>query len=333
MKDYPNKISSFSLNNMDDEPAELTAPQMRQQALCALIMNSLPAAETEGTPRKLVRDTVHAGGMVNGQKQAWMLLQERYETLEQPRDVHFLLRSLLQPTWPRKLSVEAYQSFAQEQIRMATDLLMNPAGDTDNDKQRRAGWWPSIAEPPSNSPYRAPAARARARTNGQRESVAHRTAFIEAFLDELRCDVREAELRSTAQRRILSLTADNDQAETADVFALPASRAATAMNRKPTFQKHPCVKCGSTKHPKGFACGVKVRCEVCSSDGHIAPYCWIKHGVQLYNRRLPPAMAEQYQRWHEQYKSGTYKPMPGGPPRVRIVHKARQTTPTVTSIR
>mmetsp|Transcript_76471 Transcript_76471/g.127419 ORF Transcript_76471/g.127419 Transcript_76471/m.127419 type:complete len:214 (+) Transcript_76471:151-792(+) len=96
---------------------------------------------------------------------------------------------------------------------------------------------------------------------------------------------------------------------------------------EPTRQKHPCVRCGSVSHPRGFRCKELVECECCNSEDHMTQFCWIKHGLQSFNRRVPALVAEQYARWHEQYRNGTYRPLPGGPPRVRVRSRPKPSTP------
>ena len=71
---------------LDDEPAPLTAPQMRQQALRAFIGNSLPSSLAEGTPAYLIRDCRHAGGTIAGAPQALAVLRTRYEIARPTKD-------------------------------------------------------------------------------------------------------------------------------------------------------------------------------------------------------------------------------------------------------
>ena len=98
---------------LDDEPSPMTAPQARQLALRALIGNSLPSSQQEGSPGWLVRNCPHAGGLIGGQPQALAVLRTRYEVARQVTPPDQLLLQLLAPQWPRKLSPELYLLMSQ----------------------------------------------------------------------------------------------------------------------------------------------------------------------------------------------------------------------------
>ena len=316
---------------LDDEPLPLTAPQMRQVALRALISNSIDSADLEGTPRRLIATLQFGGGQIAGVDQCWAALHARYHTPDLPKDPNQQLSTLLHPSWPRRGDYAELQAHISSQRQLAAEINLYPQTDSDADQTQRSFWWPTISSPPTGSPYLAAASRARTRCPAD-ATLAEQQAFVDAFLDEVYKD-GVAVARRTAQRRALALEVAALSADTpeVDAFALRPTRSqqsADGAGPRPTFQKHPCVRCGSTTHPRGHKCTVAVSCEVCLSKGHMSAFCWVKHGVQLYNRRLPPQVAQQYQVWHEQYKAGTYKPMPGGPPRVRVRARARPDTPS-----
>ena len=97
--------------------------------------------------------------------------------------------------------------------------------------------------------------------------------------------------------------------------------------------RHPCARGCKIAHAFGYKCDVEVECNTCGSDNHIDDYCWIKHGLKAHNLRLPPVVAEQYEKWHQQQLKGEYVKVPGGPPRVRLGRTARpQSAPSSSSL-
>ena len=168
-----------------DEPMTVTAPQLRQHALYAFISNSLDVKDQPGTARRLIAELQHGGGQIGGVAQAYPALRDRYQTAEVPEDPSAQMQQLLHPSWPRKLSRELLQAHLRNQQRLAEELHMSPAGNTASEQGRRQVWWPKIAEPPKGSVFEAAAQRGATRTGGAHTTVAHRNAFITAFLDEV----------------------------------------------------------------------------------------------------------------------------------------------------
>eukprot|EP00966_Prymnesium_polylepis_P203510 4714794-Prymnesium_polylepis.1 len=71
-------------------------------------------------------------------------------------------------------------------------------------------------------------------------------------------------------------------------------------------------------------CDKEVSCTVCLSTSHIDDHCWVKHGLTAHNLRIKPEVRARFETWHEEFKRGTYTPLPGGPPRgLRQVTNAR----------
>ena len=50
---------------------------------------------------------------------------------------------------------------------------------------------------------------------------------------------------------------------------------------------------------------------------HIASHCWIANGIAGW-ARLPYYVIEQYLKWNQQFKDGTYRKTTGGPPKVDV---------------
>ena len=310
--------SSGVLSDTLDGP---TIPQARQHALLSVISNSLPVENEEGTPRKLIENCVHAGGTANfgsgDVDQAIRLLRARYSIPKEEPSKEAILQELLQPAWPKKLDAFEYQSMMSRKLQLATKVNLNPMSDSQTNCDLRALWWSVIAIPPRGSAYFACAEKARLVETG-RETVAHRTAFVTAMCKEIRAATTSeaaAQKRRAAAAEVLGVIVDDD-AEV-DVFAAAQKPRLPMAEPGGRPKRHPCVKCRSTTHQKGFRCQVQVKCGTCNGD-HLDDYCWIKHGVQLFNRQLPPQVAAQYDKWHCEYLAGTYKPLPGGPPRVRV---------------
>ena len=281
-----------------DEPLSITAPQLRQHALYAFISNSIDIKDEPGSARRLIAGLQHGGGSIGGVPQAYRALRDRYFTDEVPEDPTALMQKLLAPQWPRKLSRELLQAHLRQQQRLAEELHMSPAGGTPSEVARRKVWWPTIAEPPKGSVFEAAAQRASTRTGGANTTVAHRNAFIDAFLDEVLQQERRLTRTAAAHRQLLLTAADaHGSAAVQSVRAFLAAQQslqhpeqeamAVGDAPRPTYKKHPCVRCGSVSHPKGFKCTVPCKCEVCLSDGHVKEYCWVKNGVLLGQERCP----------------------------------------------
>jgi hypothetical protein len=321
----------------------LTNSQRRQAALRSLIANSLPASNEIGSARRLIEGLPHAGGTIAGVPQAYTVLYNRYHVAEPAADPAKKLAELLQPTWPKELSQEAYQHMLSAKIRQATEVGLNPAGDSDAEVQQRGMWWPLIGSPPPNSLYFVPAEKARM-LEPDHETTADRDRFVQYFLTEIGREVDvNMQRRSISQQSRSARAVDANAAFSAacggcepwDPFVggVPTGRSSffpgcTGTNPSSAApsgnRRHPCVKCERLDHPRGHKCTAQVTCGACNSTDHLRKFCWIEHGVQLFNRRLPPKVAEAYQNWHQEFKAGTYKPLPGGPPRVRIVYPSRQ---------
>ena len=215
-----------------------------------------------------------------------------------------------------------------DKIRVATKLGFDASDAT------RAIWsWPVISAPPKGHPMHAAAEMAYARTNGEHDTVAHRTRFINVMLEELQRN-HAAQTRSATEQRVKRSLLAEAQANLAqgefDANAafrprLPEKGSDSMPTPAPGggLVRHPCARGCDMAHPFGFKCEVEVECNACGSENHIDKFCWIKHGLTLFNMRLPPAVVKQFEEWHEQFKANTYHKVPGGPPRVRIARKAR----------
>ena len=299
-------------------------PEMRQLALRTLIGHSISPG---GEAHKLIMHKPHAGGGVNAVgapdvhgdalateraqqargAQSWQVLCERFLVPETPEDKGAQATSLLTLRWPTTGLSADYQLHLSKVERMATEL-----GLDDNDALRKL-WWPLVAEPSSGSPYAPASSRARLSTAGARDTIAHRRAYVAAFLDELQIDER-ARLRAGLPAAVCEPCVDE---ECFDADAVSAgryqrggpSRAQTSVS---TVPRRPCVRCNAM-HPRGFKCVAVCQCGVCGSDKHCEPSCWVKHGPAAMLYSLPVHVALQFNTWHEQYKTGTYKQMTGGP--------------------
>ena len=171
-----------------------------------------------------------------------------------------------------------------------------------------------------------------ARTNGEHATVAHRDRFITVMLEELQRN-HAAQTRSANEQRLKrSLLAEAHvslaQGEF-DANAVYRPRPPDKGSAMPApapgggLVRHPCARGCKIAHAFGYKCDVEVECNTCGSDNHIDDYCWIKHGLKAHNLRLPPVVAEQYEKWHQQQLKGEYVKVPGGPPRVRLGRTAR----------
>ena len=177
-------------------------------------------------------------------------------------------------------------------------------------------------------------------TGGERSTIGDRENFVDIMCTEIRRVVEERRKASRARALFSGIGGCEGCADgectldhgVQDVFSVQPGSArpgSTQQDRQSTmrtpgggWQRHPCVRCRSTTHPRGHRCTVQVTCGTCNGD-HLDDYCWIKNGIQLYNRRVPPEVAQQYEQWHQQHLAGTYQKVTGGPPRVRIGGSSR----------
>ena len=125
---------------LTDEPIPLTAPQMRQQALYSLISNSIDIKDEPGSARRIIKDLQHGAGSIGGTDQAYPALMARYQTEEPATNPTAVLHQLLNPTWPRKISQELYQTHVRNQVRLAEELGLAPGGNSDANKLSRQLW-------------------------------------------------------------------------------------------------------------------------------------------------------------------------------------------------
>ena len=342
-------------NVLTDALIELTVPQMRQRAIRAMVSNSLGDSNDEGSPRRLVAGAQNAGGMIAGNPQAWMLLTARYEIDEPEVTPAEKLADLLKEEWPSKLDSAEYQAMVSRKVRLAQEINLAPPGANDAEKAQLQMWWSVVATPPHDSIWYSVAEKARVRHGSFDYTTADRNEFVSIVQEEVRL-LSQARARSARKKNTLATEGmvhdgfgcvgaccafqcggcDDEAGVMAAGSAPSAPRGGSAMrgmqgakpssapNRTPggSWQRHPCVRCRSTTHPRGHKCDVKVECGACGAD-HLIEFCWIAKGIQLYNRRLPPQVAEQYDTWHKQYLAGTYVKVPGGPPRVRIANSSK----------
>ena len=213
----------------------------------SLIANSLPESEEPGSPHFLIRDLANAGGNIDGVPQAWAALAARYAVARIPDDAHALLMELLVPAWPKKLDTMEYQSFHLGKCAAADRINLNPDGDSDAEVAMRGLWWAAIGRAPSASPYAAIIKRVRTETRDLHATVAQREAFHAIMLREVQLEALEAAAGAKSRR---ALAADAEY----DVIGADAAAAARPRGpppTKPSWVKHPCVKCDSTTHPRG----------------------------------------------------------------------------------
>ena len=329
-------LTAAQLANDDLSVVSLAGPtlqQRRQLALRALINNSLLEG---GDARELIKDCAFASGVVAGVPQAFASLKARYSTTKLPDDLNAEAVGLLQPKWPSKVDPTDYQAMVSEKIRVAKKLGFDASNAT------RAIWWPVISSPPKGHPMHAAAEMAYARTNGEHATVAHRDRFITVMLEELQRN-HAAQTRSANEQRLKRSLLAEAHASLAqgefDANAVyrphPPDKGSAMPSPAPGggLVRHPCARGCKIAHAFGYKCDVEVECNACGSDNHIDDYCWIKHGLKAHNLRLPPVVAEQYEKWHQQQLKGEYVKVPGGPPRVRLGRTARpQSAPSSSSL-
>ena len=168
-----------------------------------------------------------------------------------------------------------------DKIRVATKLGFDASDAT------RAIWWPVISAPPKEHPMHAAAEMAYARTNGEHDTVAHRTRFINVMLEELQRN-HAAQTRSATEQRVKRSLLAEAQANLAqgefDANAafrprLPEKGSDSMPTPAPGggLVRHPCARGCDMAHPFGFKCEVEVECNACGSENHIDKFCWINN--------------------------------------------------------
>ena len=143
-----------------------------------------------GESLRIIAQCVHAGGMIQvagvNHDQALKLLDTRWNAADTPEfDLGSEARALHNMTWPRNLGVDEFNDHFNRALTAAGRIKQNPSTDNADDITTRSTWWHVIAEPPRDSPYFEAAAAARAVTQQQCTTVAHRNAWRAAFIKEI----------------------------------------------------------------------------------------------------------------------------------------------------
>ena len=163
-------------------------PQMRQLALLSVIRRTLSPA---GESAKIVRECRHAGGIITDahgvhDDQALVRLDRRWQSaVAAAVDFGQESASLHAMKWPVEFSADAYNTFFNAAVSHATKSNVNPNDDGQASMDLRKTWWYVFTVPPVGSPYFEAARHARAVTRNEDTTVAHRTAWRDAIIDEI----------------------------------------------------------------------------------------------------------------------------------------------------
>ena len=173
-----------------------------------------------------------------------------------------------------------------DKIRVAQKLGFDATDDT------RAIWWPVISAPPKGHPMHAAAEMAYARTQGEHDTVAHRTRFIAVMLEELQRS-HAAQTRSATEQRVKrSLLAEAHANLAQGEFEANAAYRPRPPDKGSAMPapapggglvRHPCARGCKVAHEFGFKCEAVVECNTCGSENHIDEFCWIKNGLHYPN--------------------------------------------------
>ena len=87
--------------------------------------------------------------------------------------------------WPSEFSVDAFNNHFNLALSRASKCHLNPSDDGAPSIRLRLLWWPSIAEPPMDSPYFTAAQEARAVTSQLNTTVAHRAEWQSAMIKSI----------------------------------------------------------------------------------------------------------------------------------------------------
>ena len=282
----------------------LTMPQMRQAAILIVMRATLSA---DGESIKLIRDCVHAGGVVQsgGQNydQAIRLLDTRWQPADAPEfDTGEETRKLHSMQWPSSFSVDDFNNHFNLAVSRASRAAMNPSTETQNAIQLRSTWWYVIADPPATSHYFTAAQEARAVTGQASTSVAHRAAWQAAMGTAITRLViagvgKDAGgmARGTASARFagalppgLEVSASAATPST----SFPGSGGGSGGSRTKKCGRCPLVNGEPVLHDRSYACTTPCFCDGCGSTRHAKHSCWILNGIPPYAKMVPELHTE-----------------------------------------
>ena len=272
---------------------QLTMPQMRQQAMLMVMRATLSAG---GESMRLIADCVHAGGVVQragvNYDQALTLLDQRWHStaalaVDTGKESKLLLA--MGESWPSDFSVDAFNNHFNLALSRASKCHLNPSDDGQASIRLRLLWWPSIAEPPMDSPYFTAAQEARAVTSQQNTTVAHRAAWRSAMIKSI-----TTYAKAGVGKPVGGVSRGQVSARFGGLALLPHEVSAYAAAPRPFAdggrsdgppRNKECPRCPllqdgtPTLHDRSFKCPSLADCTSCGSNKHLAHACWIVHGI------------------------------------------------------
>ena len=272
---------------------QLTMPQMRQQAMLMVMRATLSAG---GESMRLIADCVHAGGVVQragvNHDQALTLLDQRWHStaalaVDTGKESKLLLA--MGESWPSEFSVDAFNNHFNLALSRASKCHLNPSDDGQASIRLRLLWWPSIAEPPMDSPYFTAAQEARAVTSQQNTTVAHRAAWQSAMIKSI-----TTYAKAGVGKPVGGVSRGQVSARFGGLAPLPHEVSAYAAAPRPFAdggrsdgppRNKECPRCPllqdgtPTLHDRSFKCPSLADCTSCGSNKHLAHACWIVHGI------------------------------------------------------
>ena len=303
----------------------MTMPQMRQQAILFVMRQTLSPT---GDAIKLIRDCVHAGGviLVNhfNEDQAIRLLDTRYQSAAVPDfDVGEEAQALMKVEWPSVLSVDEFNAHFNRAVTRATRSGLNPNDDGQHSITLRLTWWHVIASPPFGTVYFAAAQEARAVTSQACTTVAHRAAWQTAMtaavgqmvkagaggpLGGLSRGVGSARyggatyppgLVGASPAHVVEVSAASPDTRLVPFSGGGGGRAQKACGRCALVNGKPVL------HDVKFRCTAQVQCTTCMSDVHAAHSCWVEFGVPP-SAKITVELSTEMTRLHKIFLAGKF---------------------------
>ena len=182
---------------------------VRQGALLSWLRKSLP---TDSESYRLVQKCAHAGGRIgvegraDGDKQALMILDERWRSPVSEEDAGSDADKLFGMRWPATVGESEFNEFFNSIVSGASKVGLNPIDDSAASIQLRSLWWNRFSAPPAKSAYSELADRARVVTQQQKRTVAHRDAFHAAMIEEIKKSGGATSTRGGGRMRTTSAT-------------------------------------------------------------------------------------------------------------------------------